>query len=48
MSEEVTATVDPDEVRELKADSRGRINLGKDHAGQRVRVAVEYLDEQSD
>jgi hypothetical protein len=48
MSEKATATVEPDEVRELTADSRGRINLGQAHANERVRVAVEYLNEESD
>jgi hypothetical protein len=48
MTENVSATVEADEVRELTADSRGRINLGQAHANERVRVAVEYLDEESD
>lgn len=46
MSEEtVRLDLEPDEIRVLEADSRGRINLGKAHADQTVRVAVEYLDD---
>ena len=30
----------PDEIKELKADSRGRVNLGPDYAGETVRVAI--------
>jgi len=30
----------PDEIKELKADHRGRVNLGSDYAGKTVRVAV--------
>ena len=30
----------PDEIKELKADSRGRVNLGPDYADETVRVAV--------
>jgi hypothetical protein len=36
----------PDEIKELKADSRGRINIGTDYADERVRVAiVEVVDD---
>lgn len=30
----------PDEIKELSADSRGRVCLGTDYAGREVRVAV--------
>jgi hypothetical protein len=37
----------PDEIKELKADSRGRINIGTDYADQTVRVAiVEVVDDE--
>jgi hypothetical protein len=36
----------PEEIKELKADSRGRINIGTDYKNQTVRVAiVEVVDE---
>ena len=36
----------PDEIKKLKADHRGRINLGSEYAGETVRVAViETVDE---
>jgi len=30
----------PDEIKELKADHRGRVNLGTEYADKTVRVAV--------
>ena len=30
----------PDEIKKLKADHRGRINLGPEYADKTVRVAV--------
>jgi len=30
----------PEEIKELAADSRGRVNLGTDYANATVRVAV--------
>ena len=30
----------PDEIKTLKADSRGRVCLGTDYADEEVRVAV--------
>jgi len=30
----------PDEVKKVKADSRGRVNIGTDYADKTVRVAV--------
>ena len=30
----------PEEVKELKADSRGRVNIGTDWADKTVRVAI--------
>lgn len=30
----------PDEIKELNADSRGRVCLGTDYADKEVRVAV--------
>jgi hypothetical protein len=36
----------PDEIKTLKADSRGRVNLGTDYADAEVRVAVvEVVDD---
>ena len=36
----------PDEIKELKADGRGRINIGTDYKNQTVRVAiVEVVDD---
>jgi len=36
----------PDEIKELKADARGRINIGTGYADETVRVAiVEVVDE---
>jgi len=37
----------PEELKTLKADHRGRINLGTDYADQKVRVAVvEVVDDE--
>lgn len=37
----------PEEIKTLKADSRGRINIGTDYADERVRVAiVEVVDDE--
>jgi hypothetical protein len=37
----------PEEIKELKADARGRINIGTDYADKQVRVAiVEVVDEE--
>lgn len=30
----------PEEIKTLKADSRGRINLGTEYADQEIKVAV--------
>lgn len=30
----------PDEIKMLKADNRGRVNLGADYANEDVKVAV--------
>jgi hypothetical protein len=30
----------PDEIKELKADHRGRVHLGSDYADETVRVAI--------
>jgi len=36
----------PDEIKELRADTRGRVNLGTDYADETVRVAiVEVVDD---
>jgi hypothetical protein len=36
----------PDEIKTVKADSRGRVNLGTDYGKEKVRVAiVEVVDE---
>jgi hypothetical protein len=36
----VEIEIDPVEIRERKADDRGRVNLGTDRAGETLRVAV--------
>lgn len=37
----------PEEIKELNADSRGRVNLGTDYADSTVRVAViEVVDDE--
>lgn len=38
----------PEEIKELKADSRGRINIGTDYADATVRVAVIEVVEDAD
>jgi len=39
----------PDDISKLKADSRGRVNLGPEYANKTVRVAViETVDEPED
>jgi len=36
----------PNEIKALKADHRGRVNLGTEYADEKVRVAViETIDE---
>jgi hypothetical protein len=36
----------PEEIKELQADTRGRVNLGTDYKNQTVRVAiVEVVDD---
>lgn len=30
----------PDEIKEVRADSRGRVNLGTEYSDKTVRVAV--------
>jgi len=38
----------PEEMKRLKADSRGRVNIGTDYADKEVRVAViEVVDDES-
>jgi hypothetical protein len=32
--------VDPRQIEQLKADDRGRVTLGAEHAGETVTVAV--------
>lgn len=34
----------PKEIKELKADSRGRVNLGTDYADKTVKVAIIETD----
>lgn len=36
----------PDEIKTLKADSRGRVNLGTEYADQEVKVAVLDADDE--
>lgn len=36
----VEIEVEPEQIETLKADDRGRINLGAAMAGQQVRIAV--------
>ena len=38
----------PEEIKDLKADSRGRINIGTDYADARVRVAIVEVVEEGD
>jgi len=40
MSPDITVSVDPGEIQTLKADSRGRVNLGSEYGGEEVTVAV--------
>lgn len=43
---EILVNTDSDELHEeLKADSRGRITLGKEYAGELVSVAVVERDD---
>jgi len=30
----------PDEIKKAKADSRGRVNIGTEYAGEEVRIAI--------
>lgn len=39
-----TKVENPDFVKEFTADDKGRINLGTDYAGARVKAAVGVLD----
>ena len=38
----------PDEIKELKADNRGRVNLGTDYKNSTVRVAVLEVEDEKD
>ena len=40
--------INPDDARECKADSKGRINLGVDKAGKTVDVVVLEVRESDD
>lgn len=42
-----TEVRDPDLVAEYEADDKGRINLGTDYAGKRVKVAVGVIENES-
>lgn len=45
----VLIETDSDELHEeLKADARGRINLGSDYAEKTVTVAVVEIDDEND
>lgn len=39
-----TTVEDPDWVREYDADGKGRINLGSEFAGARVKAAIGVLE----
>lgn len=39
-----TEVKNPDFVREFEVDDKGRINLGIDYAGERVKAAVGVID----
>ena len=37
--------IDPERLKTLKADARGRINLGTEFGGKRVTVLVQEVEE---
>lgn len=43
-----TKVENPDFVKEFTADDKGRINLGTDYAGARVKAAVGVLDSEQE
>lgn len=43
-----TEIKDPDFVDEYDVDGKGRINLGKDYAGGKVKAAIGVLDDGSE
>lgn len=40
-----TEVKNPDLVKVFETDSRGRINLGKEWAGQKVKVAIGKIED---
>lgn len=46
MADEVTATVEPDEIVEKTVNSNGQVYIGRDHGGKTVRIAYEIIDEE--
>ena len=38
----------PEEIKELKADNRGRVNLGTDYADKEVRVAILVVEDEDE
>lgn len=45
MGEEVTSTLDPEEIVKKTVNANGQIYLGRDLSGKTVRVAYEIVDE---
>jgi len=45
MSEEVTTTIDAEEIVKKTVNSNGQIYLGRDLDGKTVRVAYEIINE---
>lgn len=45
MGEEVTATLDAEEIIQKQVNSNGQIYLGRDLAGKTVKVAYEIVDD---
>lgn len=39
---------DPVELKRQKVDDRGRVYVGTAYSGQRVRIAVELLDDEDE
>lgn len=46
MPDEVTTTVDPEEILKIEVNSNGQIYLGRHLEGETVKVAYEVVDEE--
>jgi hypothetical protein len=46
MGEEVTTTLDAEEIIQKQVNSNGQIYLGRDLAGKTVKVAYEIVDDE--